>query len=606
MAGSLNNLALLYHKQGRTTDAEPLVRRAYRIALTTGEPRLAWTVQGNLSASYAKSAPDLAIFYGKQAVNTLQSVRSHLKATDTTTQKAFLGTVEKNYHRLIGLLIDAGRLAEAQQVLAMLKEDEYHDFIRRDAGEDPRATRATFTSREITSDAKLQTAGLRLTKVGVEARKLRDKKEQGALSAAESDRLAALEAELDAAGLAFNQTLNELQAVFARVNDTARRDESLRKLAEYNLTGDIAELGPDVVLLQYVVLPETTHILLTTGHTRLARKVTISEQQINRKVQTLLAALRTVDDDPRPAARVLYDHLIAPVADDLEAIGAHKLMVALDGTLRYVPFTALYDGERYLAQRYAVALYTDAARGRLKDKPRVGWKVAGHGVTQAWGAQGALPEVHHEMAAIVKQPGSAGVLPGVVKLDQSFTAQSFKESLRERFPVVHIASHFKFSPGNESQSSLLLGDGSQLSLEAIRNGYSFAGVELITLSACETAVGGGADANGREIEGFGVLAQNQGAKGVIATLWSVDDQSTALLMREFYHRHEQFRLSKAEALQQAQLALLSGAVVRTPDAAKRASERKLIKGAKEFTPDPSAPFAHPYYWAPFILMGNWL
>lgn len=186
-------------------------------------------------------------------------------------------------------------------------------------------------------------------------------------------------------------------------------------------------------------------------------------------------------------------------------------------------------------------------------------------------------------------------LPGVVKLDREFTAQSFKESLRERFPVVHIASHFTFAPGNENQSSLLLGDGSLLSLNAIRQGYSFAGVELITLSACETAVGGGADANGREIEGFGVLAQNQGAKGVISTLWEVNAQSTALLMREFYRRHEQSRLSKAEALQQAQLALLSGAVVSMPGA-----------GVTEFTPDPKAPFAHPYYWAPFILMGNWL
>jgi len=422
-------------------------------------------------------------------VNTLQSVRNHLKTTDATTQKAFLGTVDKIYHHLAGLLIDTGRLAEAQQVLAMLKEDEYHDFIRRDAGDDPRATRASFTGREIASDAKLQTASRPQSQFGAEAARLREKKEQGALSAAESERLAALEAELDAANLTFNQTIDEIKVVFARVDDTARRDEGLRKLVEYGLSGEVAELGPDVVLLQYVILPATTHILLTTGHAR-----------------------------RRPAFG-----------------GARKLMVALDGTSRYVPFAALYDGERHLAQRYALALYTDAARGRLKDKPRAGWKVAGHGVTLPLGTQSALPEVHKEMAAIVKRPGNAGVLPGIVKLDESFTAQSLKESLRERFPVVHIASHFTFAP-NEKQSSLRLGDGSQLSLDAIRKNYSFAGVELITLSACETAVGGGA--NGREIEGLGVLAQNQGAKGVIATLWEVNDQSTALLMREFYRRYE--------------------------------------------------------------------
>ena len=90
LATSLNNLALLYRAQGWYAESEPLYRRAYRIVLNAGEPRLAWTVQGNLCTFYAKSLPDLAIFYGKQAVNTLQSVRNHLKTTDVTTQKAFV------------------------------------------------------------------------------------------------------------------------------------------------------------------------------------------------------------------------------------------------------------------------------------------------------------------------------------------------------------------------------------------------------------------------------------------------------------------------------------------------------------------------------------
>jgi len=607
VATSLHNLAWLWGVQGRVTDAEPLHHRAYRIALNAGVPALAWNAQGSLSALYAKTAPDLAIFYGKQAVNTLQTVRKHLQASDATTQKSFLGTVDRHYHHLTGLLIDAGRLAEAQQVLAMLKEDEYHDFIRRDAGNDPRTTRATFTGREVDADRKLQSASSPLTRLGMEAGTLRQKKDDGTLSAAEAGRLATLEKELQAAHNAFTQTLDELRNIFAQVvDDMNRRVELEKKNLGRELTDVIADLGPDVALLQYVVLPEATHILLTTGKVRLARKVAVGEKQINREVQDLIAKLRSVDDDPRPAARVLYDRLIAPVADDLQAINARKLMIAPDGVLRYVPLAALYDGEHYLAQRYALALYTDVARDRLRDKPRKGWKVAGHGVTRKWGAQEALGAVSSEMAAIVRQPGSAGVLPGVVKLDQDFTAQSFKESLRERFPVVHVASHFRFTPGNETQSSLLLGDGNQLSLAAIRQGYSFAGVELMTLSACETAVGGGAGANGREVEGFGVLAQELGAKGVIATLWSVNDASTALFMREFYRQHQQSGSSKAEALQQAQLALLSGAVSAPPGSAERAESRRLTAGGTPFTRDPKAPYAHPYYWAPFILMGNWL
>ena len=114
-------------------------------------------------------------------------------------------------------------------------------------------------------------------------------------------------------------------------------------------------------------------------------------------------------------------------------------MVALDGTLRYVPFAALYDGERYLAQPYAVALYTDAARTAERQAAR--WLEGGRPRRHAGLGYTRRPaRGPSEMAAIVKQPGSAGVLPGIVKLDQSFTAQSFKDSLRERFPVVHIAS----------------------------------------------------------------------------------------------------------------------------------------------------------------------
>ena len=129
----------------------------------------------------------------------------------------------------------------------------------------------------------------------------------------------------------------------------------------------------------------------------------------------------------------------------------------------------------------------------------------------------------------------------------------------------------------------------------------------MTLSACQTGVGGGKDANGREIEGLGVLAQKQGAKGVIATLWPVADTSTAQLMQSFYRLREEQKLTKAEALRQAQLALLSGRVG-AGGTAERGGRVRTADGqqAVAFVPDPNAPFAHPYYWAPFILMGNWL
>jgi CHAT domain-containing protein len=131
-------------------------------------------------------------------------------------------------------------------------------------------------------------------------------------------------------------------------------------------------------------------------------------------------------------------------------------------------------------------------------------------------------------------------------------------------------------------------------------------VDLVALSACETAVGGGEDRNGREVEGLGVLVQRQGAKGVLASLWSVNDEATGQFMRLFYGYRQRKGMSKAEALRQAQLAFIENRVPaalaevgrgRHTDASGKAVERA--------TPKAISP-SHPYYWAPFILMGNWL
>jgi CHAT domain-containing protein len=180
------------------------------------------------------------------------------------------------------------------------------------------------------------------------------------------------------------------------------------------------------------------------------------------------------------------------------------------------------------------------------------------------------------MEGIVKTP-TGGVMPGEVYLDDGFTAQRLRSISQRQFPVMHLASHFRFSPGTEVNSFLLLGDGQRLTLGDIRTqNYRFDNVDLLTLSACDTGLGGGRDAQGKEIEGFGVIAQQQGAKAVLATLWPVADQSTAILMADMYRRRQEMQVSKIEALRQAQLALQA-----------------------------QPKYAHPYYWAPFILMGNW-
>jgi CHAT domain-containing protein len=219
--------------------------------------------------------------------------------------------------------------------------------------------------------------------------------------------------------------------------------------------------------------------------------------------------------------------------------------------------------------------------------------------------------VPEELRGIIREESvknSSGVLPGKLILDEAFTETSMEAALRQSYTVVHIASHFRFQPGNETQSFLLLGDGTHLTLADVKNmGQIFSGVDLLTLSACNTAVGDRLG-DGKEVESFGVIAQKKGAGAVMASLWPVMDQSTQMFMREFYRLHSETpNITKAETLREAQLALLRGQIRGSSNPTKANSDRGDLGIADQpaFPIDPKAPFAHPYYWAPFILIGNW-
>jgi CHAT domain-containing protein len=313
------------------------------------------------------------------------------------------------------------------------------------------------------------------------------------------------------------------------------------------------------------------------------------------------------------------------IAAELEADRVETLMVYLDGALRYLPLAALHDGQQWLAERYALAVYTAVKDDNLKDPRLPHWQVAGFGVSSGHTAVGpdrrnfaALPGVARELDGIIQDPPlhRTGFLPGRVYLDPDFTHDALNAALgNARYPVIHLATHFALGSGDDD-SFLLLGDGSPLTLRDLRR-QPFAGVELVALSACDTAVELTAYA-GREVEGLGTVVQQKGAKGVIATLWPVADASTGRFMQELYRLRVDRGLSKAESLHQAQRAFLRGtgtdpapapAGPPAKPAASLAPGRDATPfpaSAPPYTPDPARPYAHPYYWAPFILMGNWL
>lgn len=242
----------------------------------------------------------------------------------------------------------------------------------------------------------------------------------------------------------------------------------------------------------------------------------------------------------------------------------------------------------------------------------------------------ALPGVARELQSIFS---TSGILTGEVLSDAGFTKDAFYNAMKQRRPLVHIASHFSFRPGDDSRSFLLLGEGFLTLSEMKKQEKLFHGVELLTLSACNTAATQ-PDASGKEIDGFAELAQRLGAGAVMATLWQVSDNSTPWLMRDFYAaRQGKSDTTKAEAIRNAQLALLNGTagVNPVPPESKKdpsTSNAQLLlvpeetetdnknqirsdvirldkKKAPRFERDEKKPFAHPYYWSPFVLIGNW-
>ena len=612
----LKGLVELYIATERYPEAEPLCRRALTIATRGGSPEVLWEVQNACSHLMAKQDNVVAaIFFAKQAVNTIQGMRQNVSGLGNETLKSFTGTVEDAYKNLGDLLIGQGRLAEAQEVLTMLKEEEYFQYIRRASSESAKlTTRATYTASEEPWYREYDKKTAENAKLGKELGSLRFKAAKGVLTEAEQTRLNQLLADEQKANEDFNTFITRLVTAMkeeARRLSEEDRDKRLVELGEMNLKGSgaisqtLRDLGEGSVLIQYLVTNDRVHIVLTSPDFQLARHSDIKASVLNDKIFALRELLTNPRLDPRPAAKELYDLLVLPVAADLQKYQAQILMLYLDGALRYLPFAALYDGTDYLVKTYRTVMYTEVAKDKIALAPKSAWRVAALGVSEKVNQEfSALRFVPMELNGIVRQ-GETGVIPGEIHLNREFTEQTLLQSA-VRNPVIHISSHFRFSPGTDLDSYLLLGDGSTLTLDKVRNSSYFRGCELLTLSACATAMG--TNAKGKEIEGLAAIAMERGAKAVIATLWSVVDESTALLMQEFYRLREERKLIKVESLRQAQLSLMNGAF-RRPDAAadtdRSGTDRPKRQKAQIYYAESGKPYSHPYFWAPFILMGNW-
>jgi CHAT domain-containing protein/tetratricopeptide (TPR) repeat protein len=594
-AVTLNNLGKLYALTSKKGPALQSFGDALSLSREVHDPLMEAGVLGNLMEFWrSETQAETAVFFGKQAVNKYQEIRTNIRGLEKEAQRSFLKSKEKAYRELADLLIAQGRLPEAQQVLDLLKNEEYFEFIRRDGSAASSLTApVTLTKGEESLNVEYEKNVAPMTAIGNEFAALHAKT---ARTAEEEKHLDELSEQLKAATERFDKFLNDLYVEKGKTREAQARVAEVNERA-FGMQRVVAKLGHGTVALYTLVGEEKYRVIVVTPNVMVAREYAIKADELRKKVAEFREALTDPKSNPVPKAQELYRILIGPVEKDLEGAKAETLMWALDDVLRYLPMAALHDGHEYLVEKYRNTVFTPASVPSLAEHANISvWQGLGMGVSKSYGGFSALPAVPEELHRIIREKSGntgSGILPGQVMLDETFTAENIEKALEKRFPLVHIASHFDFAPGSDTDSFLLLGgkdqQGGHLTLGEIRKDprFNFTDVELLTLSACNTAVNGAAG-DGREVDGLGYVAQDKGARAVVASLWGVYDSSTGLLMQEFYKQwttHED--IPKAEALRQAQLHLLRGTA--------GGSQKQSVQ----------VTYAHPYYWAPFILIGNW-
>ncbi|OQW94216.1 MAG: hypothetical protein BWK79_07040 [Beggiatoa sp. IS2] len=361
-------------------------------------------------------------------------------------------------------------------------------------------------------------------------------------------------------------TIEELKA--AELQDYFR-DECVSAMAKKQ---EIDELAPQTAVFYPILLPNRTELLLTLPDGIHQVVVPVGDEtltqmavdfQKNLQVRTKWSFLNQ--------SQQLYQWLIAPLQDLLDQYHINTLVIVPDGPLRMIPLAALHDGKQFLIERFALVVTPGLYLTDPRPLPRGQVSVLLQGLSAGVQNFSPLPNVPHEIESVGKLFSNKSVL-----LDKEFSLAHVNKALLEvPYSIVHIASHGQFN--RDPSKTFILTYDDKLTMNRLEQLLNLSQlrkepVELLALSACQTAVG-----DERAALGLAGVAIKAGARSALATLWFVNDEATSELVTEFYRQLRDTPVSKAQALQTAQVKLLKQQI-----------------------------FRHPAYWAPFLLIGNWL
>lgn len=330
-------------------------------------------------------------------------------------------------------------------------------------------------------------------------------------------------------------------------------------------------VSPSTAIIYPIIFSDRTELLVSFPDGLQRWSVPVTAAALTDEIRSFRRMLeKRTTREYLPHAQQLYDWLLRPLGEDLRKHNVETLIFVPDGALRTIPMSALHDGNQFLIAQYAVAMTPGLDLTDPQPINRAKAQLLSSGLTQAVQGFPPLPHVAEEMDQI------QSLFKGVQLLDHNFVTTRLEGELKDgRYSILHIATHGQFAT-DVNQSFLLTFDDrlTMSQLERLVGLFRFRQepLELLTLSACQTGIG-----DDRAALGLAGIAVKAGARSALATLWFINDEASSELVSEFYRRLHDTSISKARALQLAQLKLLSEGL-----------------------------YEHPAYWSAFLLLNNWL
>ncbi|MGG6297765.1 CHAT domain-containing protein [Leptolyngbya sp. AN02str] len=565
---ALGNLGNAYAKLGQHQQAFKRYQQALAIAQEIGDREREGLWLSNIGLLlYNQEQPELAITFLKKSVNVRESIRDGVRELPKELQQSYADTVAQTYRNLADLLLSADRILEAQEVIDLLKLQELDEFQLQGVEGTPETRQGlSFWQAE---------------------REILERYDQFILQP--------------------DSNINDFIVqpdIGGRITQLRRdaRGQNLNPEQLVRLQRNLQQAG-NAALLYPLILDDRLELVLVTATGLTRHTVPVDRPTLEAAIANFRRAITDRRRSPQPQAQELYRWLITPLVADLEAADTTTILYAADGQLRYIPLAALHDGKQWLTQRYTInhitaASLLDFSRREQAEISILAGAFPAQGMEIELGQQrvwfNGLPFAHVEVQNLIN------LLPQTTAFfSENFNRNALEPELNTH-RILHLATHAEFKSGHPIDSFILLGDGDRITLFDLDQ-WNLPNMDLVVLSACRTGVSSEELGTGEEILGFGYQVQRTGARGAIASLWYVNDGGTQVLMDAFYASLSN-GYSPSEALRRAQVSLIT-------------NDETVLGGAQSTIVDiadlhtgqsqsDSSDLVHPYYWAPFILIGN--